>query len=233
MSMSNAMENAIALLVANNTNWANIGDATGIRGSTTAGSLWLALNNADPGEAGTAVSNETAYTGYARVAVARSSAGLTVTGSTINLTATATFPTCNTGTGDTITHCSIVSTSSGAGILLMKGVIGTGGVKPFTADATSDLITSAAHGFAAGDRVVFEAIEGLSLPTGITEGTVYFVIATGLTTDAFAISTTSGGAAVNITVSGGGMLFKCTPLVVTSSPAVTPALTTTTAFTLG
>jgi len=232
MSLSNAAENAILQLIFQNTAWANIGDATGPRGSTTPGSFWFSLHNADPGEAGTAITNETAYAGYARVAAARSSGGFTVSGSSVSPAATVTFPTC-TGAGDTITHFGVVSTASGAGILVTKGVIGTGGVKPFTADATADLITSAAHGFAAGDRVVFEAIEGLSLPTGITEGTVYFVIATGLTTDAFAISTTSGGAAVNITVSGGGMLFKCTPLVVTSSPAVTPALTTTTAFTLG
>lgn len=36
-----------------------------------------------------------------------------------------------------------------------------------------------------------------ALPTGITEGTTYFVISTGLTTNAFQISTSLGGAAVN------------------------------------
>lgn len=231
MSFSNTFENDLALLIFNNTGIATLGDATGVRGSTVAGSLWITLHNADPGEAGSAVTNETAYTGYARQAVARSGSGFAVSGSSANLVANASFPTC-TGTGDTLTHCGLVSSSSGAGILLAKAVIGTG-PKLFTADATSDLITSPAHGRSAGDKVIFEALEGLSLPTGITEGTTYFVIATGLTTDAFKISTTLGGSAVDITVSGAGMFFFSTPIVVTSAPAVTPIITTATVWTIG
>ena len=48
MSMSNAAETAWLTLLLNNTNWANIGDATGLRGSTVAGSLYIALHTADP-----------------------------------------------------------------------------------------------------------------------------------------------------------------------------------------
>jgi hypothetical protein len=106
----------------NNTNHANVGDATGVRGSTTAGSFYIALYTADPGETGTAVTNETAYTNYARVAVARSGAGFTVAGNSASNAAVVTFPTCGV-TGATITHFGIVETSSGAGALHFSGAL--------------------------------------------------------------------------------------------------------------
>ena len=52
MSKGNTFENDLLLLIFNNTNIANLGDATGIRGSSAAGSLYLALHTTDPGEAG-------------------------------------------------------------------------------------------------------------------------------------------------------------------------------------
>lgn len=54
MSKGNTFENDLLLLIFNNTDAALIGDATGLRGSSTAGSLYVALHTADPGEAGTA-----------------------------------------------------------------------------------------------------------------------------------------------------------------------------------
>jgi hypothetical protein len=94
MSASNSFETAVLNLYFNNTNHANVGDATGVRGSTTAGSFYIALYTADPGETGTAVTNETAYTNYARVAMARSGAGFTVAGNSASNAAVVTFPTC-------------------------------------------------------------------------------------------------------------------------------------------
>lgn len=122
MSASNAFENAIALLIFNNTNAANIGDATGLRGSTTAGSLYVSLHTADPGESGSQTSNETSYTNYARVAVARSGSGWTVSGSNTSNTSTVSFPTCG-ATGATITHFGIGTDSSGSGNLLFSGAL--------------------------------------------------------------------------------------------------------------
>ncbi len=77
-----------------------------------------------------------------------------------------------------------------------------------TADATADDVQSQTHGLAANDRVEFEVVEGLTVPAGLTAGTLYFVIATGLTTDAFRVSTTQGGAAVNITGNGSAIWRK-------------------------
>lgn len=229
MSKSNTFENSLMLLLFNNTNIANIGDATGLRGSTTAGSLYLSLHTADPGEVGSAVTNECAYLNYARVAIARSGAGFVVTNSSVSPAANADFPQAGAGANEVATHFAVVNTVSGAGIILYKGVIG-GAAKPFTAD-TADLITCPAHGLAQDDRVVFEALEGLSLPTGLTEGTRYWVIATGLTTDAFKVSATQGGAAVDVTASGAGLAQKSSPITVL--PNVTPRLTTSTTVTEG
>jgi hypothetical protein len=227
MSKSNTFENSVLLLFFNNANIANIGDATGIRGSTVAGNLWLALHTADPGEAGSAVTNECAYLNYARVQIARSGAGFVVTASSVSPAANADFPQAGAGANEVATHFSIVNTAAGAGIILYKGIIG-GAAKPFTAD-TGDLITCPAHGFVADDRVVFEALEGVALPTGLVEGTRYFVLATGLVTDAFKVSATSGGAAIDVTASGGGILHKSQ--AITILPNVTPRLTTGTTVT--
>ena len=82
MSKTNSWENGILELLFKNTNFALVGDATGLRGSSTAGSLYFSLHTADPGETGDQTTNEIAYTDYARVAVARSGAGFTVTADT-------------------------------------------------------------------------------------------------------------------------------------------------------
>lgn len=123
MSKSDTFENDLMLLIFNNTNIANIGDATGLRGSSTAGSLWWSLHTADPGEAGTGVTSETAYTGYARIAAARSSAGFTVTGNSVSPPANVDFGECTAAAGGAITHFGIVSTSSGAAKLLYSGTM--------------------------------------------------------------------------------------------------------------
>lgn len=122
MSKSDVFENALLLLIFNNTNIANVGDATGVRGSTTAGSLQVSLHTADPGEAGTQATNETTYTSYARVAVARSSGGWTVTVSSVSPAALIGFPP-GTGGSGTGTFAGIGTASSGAGVLLYSGAV--------------------------------------------------------------------------------------------------------------
>lgn len=84
---------------------------------------------------------------------------------------------------------------------------GTLGVVTVTV-ATPAVFSFAAHGLVAGDQVKFTTTG--ALPTGLTAGTVYFVIAAGLTANAFEVSTTSGGSAVNTTGSQSGVhtLFR-------------------------
>jgi hypothetical protein len=122
MSMTNAAEAALLDLLFLNVDWANIGDAAGLQNSATAGSFYISLHSADPGEAGNQSTNEISYTGYARVAVNRTAGGWTRTVSTIANTALVQFGQCTGGTA-TATHFGIGTDSSGAGNLLLKGAL--------------------------------------------------------------------------------------------------------------
>jgi hypothetical protein len=84
--------------------------------------LYIALHTADPGEAGSQTTSEATYTSYARVTVARSGVGWTVTGNTAENAALIQFPQC-TGSTNTITHVSIGTASSGAGQILYSGAL--------------------------------------------------------------------------------------------------------------
>lgn len=122
MSKSNTFENDLLLLIFNNTNIANLGDATGVRGSSVAGSLYLALHSADPAEGGSQTTNEVTYSGYARQAVARSGSGFTVSGNQVTLASNVDFP-ASSGGGSNATHFSVGTEVSGAGKVLYKGAL--------------------------------------------------------------------------------------------------------------
>jgi hypothetical protein len=111
-------------LVFNNTNVSLIGDATGLRGATTVGSLFCSLHTADPGETGTQSTSEAAYTSYARVAVSRSGAGWTVASGSASNAAAINWPACTGGTSS-VTHWAIGTDASGTGKLLYKGALTT------------------------------------------------------------------------------------------------------------
>lgn len=78
----------------------------------------------------------------------------------------------------------------------------------FTATDVGDLFTKVGHGFVAASAVRFT---GASLPTGIVAGTTYYVIAGGLTADAFKVSATVAGAAVTLTSDGSGTVYRDLP----------------------
>jgi len=122
MSKSNAAETALLALLFNNTDFAGIGDASGLQNSATDGSFFISLHTADPGEAGTQLTSETSYTNYARVAVARTASGWTVSGATATNFAQISFPQCG-ATGATITHVGIGTAISGAGVLMYSGAL--------------------------------------------------------------------------------------------------------------
>jgi hypothetical protein len=122
MSMSNASETNLLNLLFNNVDWPNVGDAAGLQNSATAGSFYVALHSADPGDAGDQTTNEVAYTGYGRVAVARSGAGFTVAGAQVSNAATVQFGECTAGTA-TATHFSVGLLSAGAGDILYSGAL--------------------------------------------------------------------------------------------------------------
>lgn len=123
MSASNFLENQFLLHLLQNANIANIGDVTGLRGSTTAGSVFVSLHTADPGEAGTQATSETTYTGYARIGVVRSAVGWTVATNTYTNAAAINFGSCTVGT-PVITHFGIGAAVSGATDLYLSGPLG-------------------------------------------------------------------------------------------------------------
>lgn len=119
MSATNSFENSLLLLIFNGTTIANIADNAA---SSPATDLYISLHTGDPGEAGSQNTTEASYTSYARVAVARTSGGFTVSGNNASNTAAVIFPTA-TGGSNTLTHFGIGLSSSGAGTLLFKGAL--------------------------------------------------------------------------------------------------------------
>ena len=119
MSATNSFENSLLLLILNGTTIANIADNAG---SSPATDIYISFHTGDPGEAGSQNTTEASYTSYARVAVARTSGGFTVSGNSASNTAAVIFPTA-TGGSNTLTHFGIGLSSSGAGTLLFKGAL--------------------------------------------------------------------------------------------------------------
>lgn len=81
-------------------------------------------------------------------------------------------------------------------------------------DLAGNLFASPAHGLSANDRIAFDVEELGTLPGGVDDTTLYWLIATGLTADAFKISASQGGAEMEITAVGAGKIRKVLPQVV-------------------
>lgn len=91
------------------------------------------------------------------------------------------------------------------------------------AASTDTFTTGYAHGVTTDNRVFFTAVEGAALPTGISATTIYFVLASGLTATAFKVSTSSGGAALDVTADGACSWFMTVPNVFGSAGNLTIA----------
>jgi hypothetical protein len=122
MSATNVFENGLLSLIFENANYANVGDATGLRGSSTAGVFYISLHTANPNEGGSQNTTEAGYTDYARVSVARSTAGWSVASGVADNDATIAFPIASGGS-ETETHFGIGSDSAAAGNLFLWGAL--------------------------------------------------------------------------------------------------------------
>jgi hypothetical protein len=210
MSFANTFENDLLKLIFQNIDASLIGDATGLRGSTTPGSIYVSLHSADPGEAGDQTTNELSFGAYVRKPLARSVAGFTVATNNVQNAAAVTFDAASSGSG-TARFFGFGTAVSGAGKLLARGPLGTGSQGLFTA-TVADTLTIPGHTLIVNDLVVFFATPGSALPTGITEGTFYFVKT--VSGNDITISTTAGGATLDITVAGDGIAFKAQELAI-------------------
>lgn len=120
MSKSNFLENAILNLIFRAVAIANIADNAAASPLTN---LYWALHTADPGDAGVQNTSECTYTGYTRIAVARTVGGMTAASSgSTSPAANIDFPICSAGS-NTVTHASIGVASSGATNILYSGTV--------------------------------------------------------------------------------------------------------------
>jgi hypothetical protein len=132
MSKGNTFENDWLKLIFQATGIANIADNAS---SSPLTNLYVSLHTADPGEAGDQTTSEISYTSYARVAVARSGSGWTVTNNSVSPAATIAFPASTGGAGGTATYFVVGTASSSTGKILYSGgispsIVVTSGVTP-------------------------------------------------------------------------------------------------------
>lgn len=95
-SLKNTFETLLLQHIFENAAIANVGDGVGLRGSSTAGSFYVALYTVAPTDA--AAGTEADYTGYARVAIARSDVGFDAAGNNVANASAVTFGLCTAGT---------------------------------------------------------------------------------------------------------------------------------------
>lgn len=120
MAKSSTFDNDLLKLIFNATPIAGLADNAA---TSPLASLYVALHTADPTAAGNQSSNEVAYTGYARVAVARTTSGWTVTAGSVSPAAAVNFAASTGGASTTATFWSVGTASSGSGKILYSGAI--------------------------------------------------------------------------------------------------------------
>lgn len=92
MPATDTLETEVLELIFENGDFDNIGDAAGIQGSTSAGNIEVTLHTGTLNDSSNQNTTEAAYTSYARVNVARSSAAWTATSGTTSNDSAITFP---------------------------------------------------------------------------------------------------------------------------------------------
>lgn len=139
MGKANINSNNLLKLIFNATAIANLADNAATSPFTN---IYVALHTADPGAAGNQGTSECTYTGYARVAVARTTGGWSASSAqSTSPIAAITFPAGTAGSG-TATFFSVGTAVSGATNILYSGAISpsivTGnGVTPQLTTATT------------------------------------------------------------------------------------------------
>lgn len=177
--------------------------------STAPASVHLALYSVKPaldGTGGTELTGGTAP-GYARVAASFSAfaSGNSENSAQIDMPA-------NSGGSNwpEVVAWGLCDANTAGNILNTDFFIAPNTRTPFTAVASTDILTAFGQTLANGDKVVLKATAGL--PTGLSADTIYFVIS--VSGQTFQLSLTSGGAAINFTTDGDGEIMKVVTHVV-------------------
>lgn len=145
-SITNAFRTSLLTHIFQNADIANIGDAAGLQNSATAGSFYVSLMTTTPTDSTTGT--EANYTGYARVAVARTSGGWTVTDNNVSNTGLITFGKDTVGTN--VIEGFGIHTALTNGDLLFWGDLMSGG-NPTTLTVTPGVTPE----FAAGELDIY------------------------------------------------------------------------------
>jgi len=167
--------------------------------------IYLSAHTADPGLTGTSEVGTAGSNGYARQALALNAGASKATANTSQIQIP--LPN-NISAGTAVPWLGVWDAATAGNFMFRVPLLGTNLEATVTA-STDTFVTGEAHGYATDDRLEF--VDGGSsgtLPAGISAGTIYFVLATGLTTTAFKVSTTSGGAALDVTADGGVIVRK-------------------------
>ena len=138
---ASTFENALLKLIFNATALGQLADNTATTPATT---LCVALHTADPGASGTATTSEAAYTSYARVSVARTTSGWTVSTNTVAPVAAITFAAA-TGGSETETYWSVSLPTTGGACTGSQTILYRGPITPnlaVSSGVTPQLTTS-------------------------------------------------------------------------------------------
>lgn len=84
---------------------------------------FIALHTADPGNAGTQLTSEATYSGYARVSVVAATGFTAAASGSASNTGLIQFPQCTGGT-NVLTHVTIGTAATGAGTVIYRGALG-------------------------------------------------------------------------------------------------------------
>lgn len=138
MAKGATFDNDLLKLIFNATAIANIADNAGTSPLTN---LFVSLHTADPTASGNQTTSEATYTSYARVSVARTSGGWTVSTNSVTPVAAITFP-AGTGGSGTVTNFCIGTATSGTGKILYTGtvtpnIVTGNGITPILTTASS------------------------------------------------------------------------------------------------
>lgn len=196
MSFSNYLEGKIA------------DEVFGATAFAAPATLHVGLHSAYPNEAGSGA--ELSGNNYARAAVTNNttnwpnySADQKANGQPITF---------NTASGNWLEAVAFsIWDAASSGNMLARGWLGNDPGKLFTA-TVADVFTAPGHSLVNDDKVAVIAVPGGTIPTGVSEGTIYFVIS--VSGDTFSLAATQGGAAINITVAGAGLIKKVVPKTV-------------------
>lgn len=110
--------------------------------------------------------------------------------------------------GTTVSFVGLWSASSG-GTFAGMGPNDAGTVYAFTAtNASPGVFTAPGSSYAANDTVVVFPAAGATLPTGVTEGTIYYVVSP--STDTFELATSASGSGINLSAAGAGIVQSVT-----------------------